>query len=285
MIFGDSLRKAYALGAYVHSQAARSRRARLLVALVPLGLTAAACASGTMGGRLSTELGGDGAVAADMAAAEKLAAGAPAGSAAAGAGSAEGAPVQDDNAGADDGQDPGEAPADQPPLVTMPGFRMLASGGSRVFVMLSHRTKITENEAPAVLRYRLRDAAVPEKVNRLGLPTTHFLTPVGRVRIEPLEEGGAELVVELRATTAHKTKLRKSSRGTMLSVDFPPVTPAELEANAITPPPEEPEKDVKKKRGAKQAAPKAAQKSAAATTATLKTDATPETTAESKPKD
>ncbi|MSP26021.1 MAG: hypothetical protein EXR75_12845 [Myxococcales bacterium] len=191
---------------------------------------------------MAADLGGEGAASADMRAAEQLADDSKATK------KADVAPV-DDSSGAEDAEAPAEGPAGQA-MVTLPGFRMLASGGSRVFVQLSHRTTINETETPASVTYRLVDVAVPEKVNRLSLPTTHFLTPVARVRVEPLEEGGADLVVELRANIPHKTKLRKNAFGTMLSVDFPAVTATELEtARVVAPPPAPPpEKSDGKKR-------------------------------------
>jgi hypothetical protein len=106
-----------------------------------------------------------------------------------------------------------------PLLVTYPGVRMLDSGRTRVFVEISGKTEIRERKDGKTVTFHLAGVAVPEKVNRLPLPTVHFRSSVERVRLVQAGDG-ADLVVELRAKVEHGTKLRPSRNGTRLTIDF-----------------------------------------------------------------
>jgi len=104
-------------------------------------------------------------------------------------------------------------------VATLPAFRMLPGGCSRVFLEMRGDVSVAENRAPGRLTYRISNVEVPERTNRFDLPTEHFATPVGRVQLLPVE-GGAELVIELRAPAKSKATLRHSRRGMVLNVDF-----------------------------------------------------------------
>lgn len=121
-----------------------------------------------------------------------------------------------------DDEDPGEATgaaAQASPWVTYPGFKLLPSGRSRVFVEVTGKAEVTEDEAERQLTLHLRGVGVPEKVNRLPLVTTHFDTAVQKVRVIPMGDG-VDVVIELKAKTQHWTKLKPSRVGSRLTVDF-----------------------------------------------------------------
>jgi hypothetical protein len=113
-------------------------------------------------------------------------------------------------------------------MATLPGFRMFRDGTSRVFVEVSADVPVKETRAAGVLTYRFQGVVVPEKVNRLDLPTQYFKTPVSRVRMVKVDND-AELIIELRSETKPKTRLRKDQAGTVLSVDFPPLIETRLD--------------------------------------------------------
>ncbi len=108
------------------------------------------------------------------------------------------------------------------PTATLPGFRMFRDGTSRVFVEVNADVPVKETRAAGVLTYRFQGVRVPERVNRLDLPTQYFPTPVNRVRLVKVDDD-AELIIELRSDSQPKTRLRKDQAGTVLSVDFPPL--------------------------------------------------------------
>jgi hypothetical protein len=119
------------------------------------------------------------------------------------------------------------------PVATLPAFRMLPGGCSRVFLEMRGDVSVAENRAPGRLTYRISNANVPVRTNQFDLPTEHFATPVGRVQLNAVE-GGAELVIELRSPAKSKATLRHTARGMVLNVDFRPVevAPADQQAAA-----------------------------------------------------
>jgi hypothetical protein len=116
--------------------------------------------------------------------------------------------------------DPPKKPAAPSIIMTMPGFRAFSDGSSRVYVQISGRAKVTEKSVKGQLRYHLSGVTVPERVNRMALPTAHFPTPVAKAFVAQVD-GGADLVIVLRARTQPKVRLRKQAGGVTLSVDFP----------------------------------------------------------------
>lgn len=127
------------------------------------------------------------------------------------------------------------------PLATLPGFRVLPGGCSRVFLEMRGAVDVTEARAPGRLTYRLPGVRVLARTNRYDMPTDHFPTPVGRIHLVPVE-GGAELIIELRTRVGAKAHLRRSPRGTVLNVDIresdrPASEPAGGQQAAVEPAP------------------------------------------------
>lgn len=116
-----------------------------------------------------------------------------------------------------------ESPArwDGPPTATYPGFRVFDDGTSRVFIEIAGGdVSVEESAKNGVFRYRFRGVRVPERVNRLPLPTGHFETPVSLVEVAQIGDD-AELVIHLRYRSRPHARLEQSASGTVLSVDFP----------------------------------------------------------------
>jgi hypothetical protein len=107
-----------------------------------------------------------------------------------------------------------------PPLITFPGFRMLDAGQSRVFVDVSGKPGVNETRTNTTITIHLSGVTVPEKVNRMVLPTGHFWSPVRMVRVVQAGDG-ADLVIDLRVRSDYTTKLKPSPFGTRLTIDFP----------------------------------------------------------------
>lgn len=126
-----------------------------------------------------------------------------------------------------------EEGAQSRPVATLPGFRMLEGGGSRVFVEISGRAAVKQSARPGTLIYYLEGVRVPERVNRMSLPTRHFTTPVDRVRLVQIDND-AELIIELRVPVEGKTHLNNNSRGTVLSIDFDKIDQETLEKARLT---------------------------------------------------
>jgi len=104
---------------------------------------------------------------------------------------------------------------------TYPGFRMFADGSSRVFLEVYGHVDVQEAKEDGVMKFRFQGVKVPERVNRLPLPTNHFETPVSRVHVEQ-DGADALLVIALHYDVKGKPRLKRSEGGTVLSVDFPP---------------------------------------------------------------
>jgi len=105
-------------------------------------------------------------------------------------------------------------------IATLPGFEMLADGGSRVFVELTKSTTVTEKRDARVLTYVIRGAQVAVRNNENALVTVHFNTPVARARILPVH-GDVVLSIELRADSPAVYRLVDGTEGSVLQVDFP----------------------------------------------------------------
>jgi hypothetical protein len=119
---------------------------------------------------------------------------------------------------------PPDAAREGPSMATLPGFRLLSDGRSRVTVQLTGgSTSVEESNADQRHVYKLRGVRVPEKVNRMVLPTGHFETPVQSVQLVQVD-GDADLVIDMRAAAKPtRTKLRRNALGSVLIVEFPKV--------------------------------------------------------------
>jgi hypothetical protein len=107
------------------------------------------------------------------------------------------------------------------PVATLPGFEMLAEGGSRLFVELSQAVQVDERKARGSLTYVLHGAHVTVHNNTNPLVTVHFNTPVASARLVP---AGHDLlfVVSLRADASPTWKINPGKEGSsVLTVDFP----------------------------------------------------------------
>ena len=112
-------------------------------------------------------------------------------------------------------------PAVVGPVATLPGFEMLAEGGSRLFVELSQSVQVDERKARGSLTYVLHGAHVTVHNNTNPLVTVHFNTPVASARLVP---SGHDLlfVVSLRADATPTWKINPGKEGSsVLTVDFP----------------------------------------------------------------
>lgn len=130
------------------------------------------------------------------------------------------------------------------PIVTLPGFEMLADGGSRLFVQVSKNVEVAEQKgmsAPAhaakgkagkgkgstttaahpTITYVLKGAQVLRRNNQNALVTVHFNTPVARARLIPTGRD-VRFVVDLRADTAPTFKVVAAKENSaILQIDFP----------------------------------------------------------------
>ncbi|WP_437737001.1 hypothetical protein [Sorangium sp. So ce1335] len=110
------------------------------------------------------------------------------------------------------------------PVATFPGFRMLPTGGSRVFVQIhGGKVDVAESKAAGRLVYRMKGAAAIQ-TNRFPLVTTFFATPVTQVQL--VDQGNdLDMVIDLRAPTEATHRVIETAEGMVLQVDFPAFVP------------------------------------------------------------
>jgi hypothetical protein len=109
--------------------------------------------------------------------------------------------------------------ASNAPIATLPAFRLLEDGSTRITVEVSRKVAVTEHKAQGRVVYSLAGVAVPGHNTLLPLPTGFFRTPVDRV--EMVEQGGgADLVIELREAVAPTYRVLDTPRGIVIQVDF-----------------------------------------------------------------
>jgi hypothetical protein len=106
-------------------------------------------------------------------------------------------------------------------LATLPGFRTTRGGSSQVYVEVIGKVTVKQSKTTGKLVIHLAGVRVPERVNKMDLPTTHFNnTPVGRVVLVQAQDN-ADLVIELRAPTPSRTRVEQTETSTVVRVDFP----------------------------------------------------------------
>jgi hypothetical protein len=112
----------------------------------------------------------------------------------------------------------------QAALVTWPGFQMLPSGGSRVFVQTSVEVKPELKREGTSIVLVLPEVSVPAGNNRLPLDTHFFNTPVTAVRTKVGEGGrGVMVVLSVRAEVAPVLRTERAANGYFFTyVDFAP---------------------------------------------------------------
>ena len=107
------------------------------------------------------------------------------------------------------------------PLTSFVGFRTLDDGSTRVYVDVAQTVPVDEKRDTGVLHYQLKGARVASRNSTNWLVTTHWNTPVKRARLVP-NDGGVELVIELRAETTPTQRLVPGPHGgSTLQIDFP----------------------------------------------------------------
>lgn len=129
------------------------------------------------------------------------------------------------------------APAPEPPaavatrgkkvdtraVVSVPSFRMLANGSSRIFVQAMRKIDVVQHDPAGYLVYVIKDARVPLLNNRYPLITQYFNTPATAARL--LQAGqDVHLIIDLRAPTQPAARVIELEPGRSygLQVDFPP---------------------------------------------------------------
>ncbi|WP_437665991.1 hypothetical protein [Sorangium sp. So ce1182] len=115
------------------------------------------------------------------------------------------------------------------PIATFPGFRMLPTGGSRVFVQIhGGKVDVAESKAAGRLVYRMKGAGAIQ-TNRFPLVTSFFATPVNQVQL--VDQGNdLDMVIELRTQADATYRVIETEQGIVLQVDFPPSVPEQRAA-------------------------------------------------------
>lgn len=127
-----------------------------------------------------------------------------------------------------------------PPTVTLPGFQTYDDGSCRVFLEVSGGSVEVETlRTPRGFTYRFLNTRVPERVNQLPLPTSQFDAVVSKVVVNR-DGDDAVLVVETAYAVEPRNTLKRSKRGTVLSVDFPRKPLPDEQLDPLPPPPDEP---------------------------------------------
>jgi hypothetical protein len=115
------------------------------------------------------------------------------------------------------------APGDAP-VVTWPGFQVLADGSTRVFVQTSIEVK-PELKRDGETRWLvlLPGVTLPSGNARLPLDTQYFNTPVKTTRIKPHGKSGVAVVLELRTKSVPKVRTEQASNGYFFTyIEFEP---------------------------------------------------------------
>lgn len=126
------------------------------------------------------------------------------------------------------------------PVATYPGFRMLRSGGSQIWVRVTKTVDVKKSAAEGSVSYLLAGSTVRVRNNTHPLVTRFFDTPVDQVRLVRTNEG-AKVVVRLRSRAGLTHRIVKGPRGTMhLVIDVPPPrlpTRVQSQGGIAAPPP------------------------------------------------
>jgi hypothetical protein len=106
------------------------------------------------------------------------------------------------------------------PIATYPAFRLLEDGTTRISVEVSRKVTVTEHKAQGRAVYSLAGVAASGNNTLLPLPTGFFRTPVDRVELVE-QNGGADLVIELREAVQPTYRVLDTPRGIVIQVDLP----------------------------------------------------------------
>lgn len=108
------------------------------------------------------------------------------------------------------------------PRVTWPGFQVLPSGVTRVFVQTSGPVKPMIERDGSTYKVSIPKALLPRGNARLALDTHYFDTPVGSVHLVALGKGrGVVLVLEMRAEAVPALRTEQTQNGFFTFVEFP----------------------------------------------------------------
>ncbi len=99
-------------------------------------------------------------------------------------------------------------------IATYPGFRMLPDGSAEVWVHLSKSVTLQARQAEGRVTFVLSDTYVRTWNNTHALVTTHFNTPISRVRLRRGKKGTSLLTLDLREKAALKARIVPGPRGT-----------------------------------------------------------------------
>lgn len=115
------------------------------------------------------------------------------------------------------------APGDAP-VVTWPGFQVLADGSTRVFVQTSIEVKPElKRDGESRWLVLLPGVSLPNGNARLPLDTQYFNTPVKTTRIKPHGKQGVAVILELRTKSVPKVRTERAPNGYFFTyIEFEP---------------------------------------------------------------
>jgi hypothetical protein len=108
-------------------------------------------------------------------------------------------------------------------LVTWPGFQMLPSGGSRVFIQTSVAVTAELKREGRDYVILLQGVTLPAGNARLPLDTHFFNTPVVSVKTKMAKRRGVLVRLEMRSNVVPVVRTERSSTGYFFTfLEFPP---------------------------------------------------------------
>jgi hypothetical protein len=107
-------------------------------------------------------------------------------------------------------------------LVTWPGFQMLPTGASRVFIQTSVEVRPDLKREGNIVYISLISVSLPKGNARLPLDTKFFNTPVKSVRAKARKDGGVVVEIDLRSNVSPSMRTERASTGYyFVYIDFP----------------------------------------------------------------
>lgn len=106
------------------------------------------------------------------------------------------------------------------PVATLPSFRVLPDGRTRIVVRVNGNIDVGEARTDLRAVYLLRGIGTLARENRLPLITSYFRSPVTRVELVQ-QESGLGLVIELREAALPTFRVEAVPGGAELVVELP----------------------------------------------------------------
>jgi hypothetical protein len=106
------------------------------------------------------------------------------------------------------------------PVATLPSFRVLPDGRTRIVVRVSGNIDVGEARTDLRAVYLLRGVGTIARENRLPLLTSYFRSPVTRVELVQ-QDSGVGLVIDLREAAAPTFRVEAVPGGMELVVELP----------------------------------------------------------------